>query len=168
MDVPQGTAAEVLAWVGDDPERAGEALSAEYAGQYRSTLIAKLETIAAKEATVSETTAPPEVPEAAPAPEPPEDLVVDLLDQATHIGSRNVRNPEVEVPDDNFDAKLAEAKEAEAQEAPLDATQVEFFQVASSNGVVVIRFDDSAVMLDGQQAIALSKDLRQALAALTY
>jgi hypothetical protein len=35
--------AEVLAWVGDDPERAAQALQAERDGQQRSTLIARLE-----------------------------------------------------------------------------------------------------------------------------
>jgi hypothetical protein len=46
MDVPQGTIAEVLAWVGDDRERAQAALDAEYEGAIRSTLIAQLEAIA--------------------------------------------------------------------------------------------------------------------------
>lgn len=42
--VPEGTAAEVLAWVGDDPERAGAALVAESTrDKPRSTLIAALE-----------------------------------------------------------------------------------------------------------------------------
>jgi hypothetical protein len=40
---PAGTVAEVLAWVGDDPERAAQALQAERDGQQRSTLIARLE-----------------------------------------------------------------------------------------------------------------------------
>jgi hypothetical protein len=39
---PEGTRAEVLAWVGDDPGRARAALDAERAGQQRNTLIAEL------------------------------------------------------------------------------------------------------------------------------
>lgn len=46
--VPDGTAAEVLAWVGDDPDKAGAALVAESArDKPRSTLIAALEKLAA-------------------------------------------------------------------------------------------------------------------------
>jgi hypothetical protein len=41
--VPEGTIAEVKAWVGDNEDRALEALEAEEAGQNRSTLIAWLE-----------------------------------------------------------------------------------------------------------------------------
>lgn len=44
-EVPEGTANEIMDWVGDDPERAQRALDAETApgGRNRSTLIAKLE-----------------------------------------------------------------------------------------------------------------------------
>jgi IPT/TIG domain-containing protein len=44
--VPEGSVAEVLAWVGHDPQRAAQALDAERAGQNRSTLIAQLGDIA--------------------------------------------------------------------------------------------------------------------------
>lgn len=44
--VPDGTADEVLAWVGSDPERAKLALAAEQAGQKRSTLTDKLTKLA--------------------------------------------------------------------------------------------------------------------------
>lgn len=43
-----GTAADVLAWVGEDPERAAEALAAEQAkDKPRSTLVKQLEKLAA-------------------------------------------------------------------------------------------------------------------------
>jgi len=42
-DVPEGTIATVLDWVGDDPARAQQAYDAEQAGQQRSTLLAELE-----------------------------------------------------------------------------------------------------------------------------
>jgi hypothetical protein len=45
--VPEGSAATVLAWVADDAQRAQLALEAERDGKQRSTLIAKLERIAA-------------------------------------------------------------------------------------------------------------------------
>lgn len=44
-EVPTGTVEEVKEWVGDDPDRARQALEAERAGQNRSTLIAYLEEI---------------------------------------------------------------------------------------------------------------------------
>lgn len=177
MDVPEGTAAEVLAWVGSDPARAQAALDVEYYGQNRSTLIAKLETIASKEApAVSDTTttepeevdAPPEGN--APGPEQPsgDDLVVDLLDNATVIGPRNTRTPDVVIPENNYDSLRDEAIEAGEEEALVDAGGVEFFQLASNNGVVVIRFNQFAGLLDAQQAVALARDLRSALANTTY
>jgi hypothetical protein len=46
LDV-DGTAADVLAWVGEDPERAAEALEAEQAkDKPRSTLVKQLEKLA--------------------------------------------------------------------------------------------------------------------------
>jgi hypothetical protein len=42
-EVPQGTIADVQDWVGDDPDRAQQALDAERAGQNRATLVAWLE-----------------------------------------------------------------------------------------------------------------------------
>jgi hypothetical protein len=48
-EVPQGTMQEVLDWVGDDSDRAQEALDAERAGQDRSTLVIKLEALACEQ-----------------------------------------------------------------------------------------------------------------------
>jgi hypothetical protein len=44
--VPEGSAAEVLEWVGDDKDRAKEALEAEEAGQQRVGLSKKLKELA--------------------------------------------------------------------------------------------------------------------------
>ena len=44
-DVPDGSAKEVLGWVGDDKDRAAAALAVEEEGQKRSTLITKLTAI---------------------------------------------------------------------------------------------------------------------------
>lgn len=44
--VPDGPAAEVLAWVGEDKDRAAEALEAEEAGQQRVGLTKKLKELA--------------------------------------------------------------------------------------------------------------------------
>lgn len=40
--VPDGTVAEILAWVGDDEHRAEEALQAELAGKRRKSLVDRL------------------------------------------------------------------------------------------------------------------------------
>lgn len=45
--VPEGKVSEILEWVGEDVERAVEALTAEEAGARRSTLIKALEEIIA-------------------------------------------------------------------------------------------------------------------------
>jgi hypothetical protein len=45
-DVPDGSAADVLAWVGDDPARAKAAAATERAGKGRKTLLADLDKIA--------------------------------------------------------------------------------------------------------------------------
>lgn len=48
--IPDGTAADVLAWVSDDRDKAGKALEAELAKEKpRSTLVAALEKLAVKE-----------------------------------------------------------------------------------------------------------------------
>lgn len=44
-EVPEGTIKEVLDWVGEDADRAVEALSAEESGERRKTLIKSLEEI---------------------------------------------------------------------------------------------------------------------------
>lgn len=45
LEVPEGSAAKILGWVGEDRERASAALAAEEAGQARKTLVAKLQAI---------------------------------------------------------------------------------------------------------------------------
>lgn len=44
-EVPEGTIKEVLDWVGEDVDRAVEALSAEESGERRKTLVKSLEEI---------------------------------------------------------------------------------------------------------------------------
>lgn len=44
-EVPEGTIKEVLDWVGEDADKAVEALTAEEAGERRKTLIKSLEEI---------------------------------------------------------------------------------------------------------------------------
>jgi hypothetical protein len=97
MTTPTGTIAEVLCWVGDDPDRADLALQAEYTGQQRSTLIAQLEATATKEAT-SMTDTDTEV-ELAPGPEAP-DVCVDPDDESTTVLATVLRDSEVEVEAD--------------------------------------------------------------------
>lgn len=106
--VPEGTVQDVLCWVDDDPDRADQALQAEYAGANRSTLISQLEAIATREATpVTETTtADPGYDEEtglAPGPEVPE-VAVDPEDEATTVLPLTILrsdaevDPEVQIP----------------------------------------------------------------------
>jgi|SRR5882672_8566638 len=165
MDVPEGIATVVLDWVAEDPARAQAALDAEYmAPTPRSTLIAKLQSIAAKPAQEEAMTETPV--EEQPAPEVPEPAV-DLADNATHVGPRNQRTAEIEVPEDAFDTVAAQAK-ADDEEAPVEAEPVDYFQLASNQSGVALRVDDSVHLFDHSQALALSRDLRQALANVTY
>ncbi|MEV0608122.1 hypothetical protein AB0I61_17325 [Polymorphospora rubra] len=46
-EVPTGSIADVLEWVGDDPDRAQRALDAEQAGKARTSLMPELERLAA-------------------------------------------------------------------------------------------------------------------------
>lgn len=71
-EVPDGTNAAVLAWVGDDLERAARALAAEVDGKQRKRLIASLEAVLAD----------------APTPEPDDDDDVDPeVDRGEHAAA---------------------------------------------------------------------------------
>lgn len=186
--VPAGTIPDVLAWVGNDPARARAALDAERDGANRSSLINQLEPIAAREEEpMSESTElapPPEetgiveddegrepYPEGnAPGPLPPnvEDIEIDPRDRAVWVGPANARHTDVELPEDRYD--LAAAADADDEDVALgpEPGTVDFFQVMSLGGAVIIRTDDQALLLDRDQSAALSRDLRQALANVTY
>src|SRR5262245_54346419 len=127
-EVPDGTIAEVLDWVGDDPVRANAALHAEYAGQNRSTLITRLEAIASVEvdgmsATSADETLPAEGGEQAPAPEPNLDVVFSSADA---ISAVFVRDADVE-PED-----LTPEPEEDGAPQAIDVEQVESFQLVSN------------------------------------
>jgi hypothetical protein len=97
-DIPGGTVAEILEWVGSDPARAQGALDAEYAGANRTTLIAQLEPIATKEATevtdpISDETA------LAPGPQAPE-VSVDVDDASTTVLPTVFSSPDVDYEQD--------------------------------------------------------------------
>jgi hypothetical protein len=159
-EVPQGTAQDVLDWVGDDPARAQQALDAELAGPNRSTLIPKLEAIASKEAPVSETTTEPEAAEEVPAPTPPTEVNV-VADEAT-ISPIHARDTEVEVPDD---ASLVPPPEEDAE--PIGAEQVEYLQVASTSNGVVVSLNGTAYALGPQLAATLKGAVDKAIVGLT-
>jgi hypothetical protein len=48
-EVPEGTVAEILAWVGDDQQRAASAMTAEIAGKGRKGLLEQLAEIAGEQ-----------------------------------------------------------------------------------------------------------------------
>lgn len=169
-EVPQGTAQDVLDWVGDDPARAQQALDAELAGPNRSTLIPKLEAIASKEAPVSETTtAEPEVEaaEEVPAPTPPTEVNV-VAEEAT-ISPIHARDTEVEVPDDASLVPAAPEPEegAEDEAEAIEAEQVEYLQVASTSNGVVVSLNGTAYALGPQLAATLKGAVDKAIVGLT-
>jgi hypothetical protein len=195
VDVPEGTVADVMCWVDDDPARARAALDEERANANRVSLINQLEPIADREdrqegnpvaSTSSSTELEPTTNEEtglveddegrepypegnAPGPLPPaaEDIELDPRNRSVVVGPRNARHADVEYPDNTYD--LVEASdEDDAPTDPPAAAAVDFFQVMSDNGVVVLRLDDGAFLFDHNQAIALARDLRQALANVTY
>lgn len=123
-EVPEGTVNDVLDWVGDDPDRAQEALDAERSGQNRTTLVSQLEAIAERQgddASGTQTTDPGQggttyagdardvesVPEGydeetgmAPGPEYPEEVEIDPRDEGAVVHATVARDQEVELPDE--------------------------------------------------------------------
>jgi len=153
MAVPQGTVAEVLDWVGDDPARANEALDAEYDGQNRSTLIAQLEAIA-EEAPMSDE------PAVAPAAEQPAEVELFAEDEGTIVGPVHLRDPDVEVGDVikvNLDDPVAIAGE-----------QVEAVQGASSANGLALNINGNVFLLNSQMVGALKRVVDQAVAGMNF
>jgi hypothetical protein len=156
-DVPQGTIAEVLDWVGEDPDRADLALQAEYLGQNRSTLITQLEAIAVKEATpVTETTTDPGYDEEtglAPGPEPPE-VALNAEDPDTTVLPPVVANSEVELPDD-------------AGQLPEDGLQVEWMTGAVAPHGFVLVINGQAFTFSPEQVASLRAIVNSAVAGVS-
>lgn len=159
-EVPEGTIAEVLAWVGDDRARASAALDAEYAGASRSTLISQLEAI--EEAPMSdEPTTATEETELAPAPEPPSEVLIDPADEGTVISAVAVRDSDVE-PD--FDLTPSE----EDNVSPIDGEQVEYLQAAGGTNGVAIAINGTVYLFGSGMAASLKQIVDKAIAGISY
>lgn len=100
-------------------------------------------------------TQPPE--ENAPAPEQPEHptitlhqskLGLDPVDRMTFVGPVNVRNEDVDVPE--------EFQLAEDEEQEIEGDTVDVFQVLAAGGGMALRFDDKTIVLNPDQARAFS------------
>jgi hypothetical protein len=155
--VPDGTVQDVLDWVGDDPDRAEQALAAETAGLNRSTLIAKLEAVASadeEDAAMTDVAAPPD-------PSPP-DVTLDMADPGVGIGVVHVRDANVQVP---ADADLVPDPD---NPVPLVAEQVEFFQLAGATNGVVLSFNGTPYAFSPQMVAALKLTVEHATAGLTF
>jgi hypothetical protein len=187
MAVPDGTVQDVLDWVGNDPDRAEDALTAEEAGQNRSTLIAKLEAIASEpreDTAVTETETAPEQPvganepvpnagidyeDLAPGPEQPVEVIIDPRAEGTVVGPIHVRDGEVEVPED-ADLTPAPDTDPDAEDAEprgLGAQQVEFFQAVSATNGVVLSLNGTAFVFSPQLVATLKGALDKAVAGLS-
>lgn len=159
MSAPQGTIAEVLDWVGNDPARAQEALDAEYAGPNRSTLISQLEAIASATQEdpmtapgANETLPAQGDPEAlAPGPEPPIEVTIDPED-VTFSTPTYVRDADVEVPEDQ-------------ELIPADALQVESLGAAGApHGFILVVNGSDAYAFNSQMVAVLKQIADKAVA----
>lgn len=154
--VPDGTVQEVVDWVGDDPARAQQALDAERAGQNRTTLIAQLEPIAAKEASaVTETTTPEQQEEIIEPPAP--DIVIDVTQEGTYVGPVYRVAVDTDVPD--YDDL--------GQVETIESDPVDYFQVAGNTRGAVISFNGAAYALRADQVAALKAQVDHLMAGLT-
>jgi hypothetical protein len=151
-DIPGGTVAEIVDWVGDDPERAQSALDAEYAGANRSTLIAQLEPIATKEATAVTDPTPEELFDPA-AP----DVVLDATSADVTVGVVHRRSADVEVPEYDDIANME----------TVASDPVDYFQVAGSPNGAVFSFNGGVYALQPDQVAAFKGALDKVLIGLT-
>jgi hypothetical protein len=159
-DVPDGTVTEVLAWVGDDPDRAEAALEAERLGAGRTTLMSRLEAIADEEDEMADEDTT--VDEDAPGPEAPVEVSFDLLDEAVTVGPVHVRDSDVEPA-----PSLDEDADPEAETLPVEVVQVESFQALSgTNGFAVAINGAETYAFNDQMTVALKSALDQAIAGL--
>jgi hypothetical protein len=153
-DIPGGTVAEIADWVGDDPARAQAALDAEYAGAGRSTLIAQLEPIAAKEATVTDTNT--EAPDEQFDPLAP-DVVLDATSPDVTVGVVHRRAADVEVPEYDDIAGME----------TVESDPVDYFQLAGSPTGAVFSFNGAVYALHPDQVAAFKGALDKVLIGLT-
>jgi len=169
MAVPEGTVQDVLDWVGDDPERAQEALDAEQAGAGRSTLIAKLEAIASptmedEMSAGANETLPVEGDEdaLAPGPEQPVDIEIDLADPGTTISAPHVRDADVDA--DDVRAQVAELEDGE--QLPAAGVQVESLQSAAATNGLALLINGELYLFNDQMTATLKMMADKAIAAV--
>jgi hypothetical protein len=155
-DIPGGTVADIVEWVGDDPARAQTALDAEYEGQARTTLIAKLEAILdpQEDSTVTESN---EAPAEQIDPASPGDIVLDATSADVTVSVVHRRDVDVEVPEyDDI-----------AQMETIEADPVEYFQLAGSPTGAVFSFNGGVYSLRPDQVAAFKGALDKVLIGLT-
>ena len=158
MTVIAGTVAEVLEWVGNDPERAQAALDAEREGAQRSTLIAQLESLVANEQGVpmTETTEAPDQQEEIIEPPKP-DVVIDTTQIGTFVGPVHRVATDTDVPD--YDDL--------SQVETIEADPVDYFQVAGSTNGAVVSVNGAAYAFQPDQVAALKGQIDHLMAGLT-
>jgi hypothetical protein len=187
MTVPTGTVQDVLDWVGDDPERAQEALVAERDGQNRSTLVSQLESISCggdddetgtgpMTASTTDASTSGETPETAgginETPDddedgelwpPVPDLVIDANDQGVHFTTIHLRDSEVEVPEG---ADLRPDPDGD-DEQPIEADEVEFFQLAGNTRGIILAINGTGFAFGQNMVAALKGALEQGIAGMS-
>lgn len=180
MTVPTGTVAEVLCWVGDDPDRAHEALDAERAGQDRSTLITQLEAITSKEGNeVTETRTEFEDETAentevgydeetglAPGPEQPQEVLIDPTDSSTSTTGPVPRHPDIEVPEFSDIRPEVDPDDPDAESPIIQAEQVEWIESAGAAHGFALSINGTVFAFSPEMTAALRAAVNQAVVGM--
>lgn len=160
MTVPQGTVAEILDWVADDPVRAQEALDAEYSGAGRSTLITQLEAIATKEANPVTDPIAPEDTGLAPAAVPPDEVLIYPDDLGVTVGPVHLADDAVE--------QVTPTIQVTGDGEPIDGEQVEYLQAAAATNGMALALNGVNYLLNPHLVAVLKGVVERAVAAGSY
>lgn len=154
------TIQEILDRVGDDPDLAQAALDEERASDIpRSTLIAQLETIAAKEAPVSDPTA--EATEA-PGPEQPVEVELSLAEAGVFVHPVVPRDLDVEVPAEH-DLTPVPGEE----DVPVNGEQVEWLAAASGTRALALSINGGVYLFNDQMTANLKQIVDRSIVGLS-
>ena len=172
--VPQGTVADTIAWMGTDPDRAQAVLDAEQAGQQRSTLIAAAEQVADNtpaEADVSEETTTTEEPEVESEAQgmsfddlEPKAPGASLSPVGADVSAVEVFDPDVDPADVNITAGIDyEAEDVGA----FEGEPVTSLQTAGGAGGAVVAVNGTSYLFTASQLGTLARQITRASVATT-
>lgn len=159
------TIQEVLDQVGDDPELAQNALDYELANDNRTTLITKLEAIAAKEAPVSVDETSPDEVETIDEPQPPAEVGLSLADAGLVTHPAVIRDADVEVPADH-DLATPDPNE-EIPTDPIGGEQVEWLAAVSGTQGLALSINGAVFLFNDQMTANLKAIIDKTVVGLS-